>query len=322
MISSSIQPGLYSLFPSYQALGRFTDRTEKGLSAIGKKAGAQPTARPCRHNFIYEKDARYTIYSRICTSSISSVFSAIEKDTGSCVVIKESIPSYQYIIKREKGILARLRACPSVVRCLNAEDSSADFLALELIDGCHLSRSLRLSLIEGLILAYLLVEAFEQVHKNNIIIRDVKDENIMIRRNGEIALIDFGLAIDLKDSDDTINFLPNIGTIEFMPPEICQPNPFLSKAIDYYSLGVVLYNLFSRTDLCGIRQHEHTNRFYSFTAHGEILTDQCLGQVPELLHPLLQALIQRDPEKRVTDPEKLKEMIFQAILQHLEKTQA
>jgi len=41
-----------------------------------------------------------------------------------------------------------------------------------------------------------------------------------------------------------------------------------------------------------------------------------------LLHPLLQALIQRDPEKRVTDPEKLKEMIFQAILQHLEKTQA
>lgn len=329
MINLAINSGLHRFFSDHRALERFISNTNDGLHGISRQARQQPiktTVRSTGMHPAHTTGPRYLINnSIICTTRASSIWKAFDNKTRTYVAIKEVIlPYYQYLINRERNILDRLQSCPSIVRCLNAkEDPFPGYLVLELINGPNLFEIKNLSIIEKLIIMYCLVEIFEEVHKKNIIIRDVKDENIMLAPNRGVVLLDFGHAVDLDNRNDEVNKLKDIGTPEFMAPEAVHLTGLnLSTAADYYSLGVIFYNLFTGIDLRGMRFPRDTNRYYSFYETGDILTEGHLITAPKVIHPPLKALIQRDPKARVSDPDQLKEMLLQAMLQHLEETQS
>lgn len=84
------------------------------------------------------------------------------------------------------------------------------------------------------------VRGLNYLHKNNIIHRDIKPQNMLIANNGKAKIADFGVSA-LFDTNDSLS--KTEGTYHFMAPECCDPEmeSFSGRAADIWSLGVTLY---------------------------------------------------------------------------------
>ena len=132
--------------------------------------------------------------------------------------------------------------------------SGGYLLIMEYVDGEELRYFLRRKQNEGsfsedlvIKLTHQIAEALDYAHKRKIIHRDIKPANIMVDRNGDIKLLDFGLAAQIHSSLSKVtrdNHEDTSGTVPYMSPEqwICRPQ---TAASDQYSLAATLYEVFS-----------------------------------------------------------------------------
>ncbi|KAH3682196.1 hypothetical protein WICPIJ_006817 [Wickerhamomyces pijperi] len=82
--------------------------------------------------------------------------------------------------------------------------------------------------------------ALDYLHKNNIVHRDLKIENIMISKTGDIKIIDFGLS-NMYSSDHLLKTY--CGSLYFAAPELLSAHPYVGPEVDVWSFGVVLFVL-------------------------------------------------------------------------------
>jgi serine/threonine protein kinase len=134
------------------------------------------------------------------------------------------------------------------------------------------------------------VLAIDHIHKNNIIYRDLKPENVLIDRDGYIKVTDFGLSKqNILDNSSATTFC---GTPEYLAPEIIE-NRGHGKAVDWWSLGAIIYEM-----LTGIPPFYAKDRDRLFK---NIKT--CQVKYPFFLSKdsinLLQLFFVKDPDKRL-----------------------
>jgi eukaryotic-like serine/threonine-protein kinase len=153
---------------------------------------------------------------------------------------------------RERDILARLKH-PNIALLYDAgiaADSQA-YLALEYVDGSSITsycNTHRLSIAGRLKLFLQVLDAVQFAHANLVIHRDLKPTNILVSDDGQVHLLDFGIAKLLHDAADTTaesqltRFGGRVLTLDFASPEQISGD-VLTTATDIYSLGVVLYDL-------------------------------------------------------------------------------
>lgn len=152
--------------------------------------------------------------------------------------------------RAERQILANLNH-PHIARLLDGgtTEDGLPYLVMEYVEGeaidvyCdrkHLPVAKRLALFRTV------CEAVQYAHRNLVVHRDIKPSNIMVNEDGEVKLLDFGIAKLQAESPDMTAVLTSDNarmlTPEYASPEQIKGEP-VSTATDVYSLGVVLYRL-------------------------------------------------------------------------------
>jgi serine/threonine-protein kinase len=152
--------------------------------------------------------------------------------------------------RREGTLLARL-AHPNVARLLDAGVTATGqpYLVLEHVEGSPIDTfadTRRLAIAERLRLFLQVAEAVAHAHANLIVHRDLKPSNVLVRPDGQVKLLDFGIGKLLEPDQAASAALTREGgralTPEFAAPEQVAGEP-VTTATDVYALGVLLYIL-------------------------------------------------------------------------------
>ena len=206
-------------------------------------------------------DGRYQIIRELGRGGTSCVYLAKNIRLQNYLAIKEvyksgfnvSDSSWSMIVA-ESRILTKLRhpGLPSVIDILNTPQSF--LIVMEYIEGISLEKVLQqkgaCSQSDVLKWGAQLCGVLDYLHRQTppIIYRDMKPANIMLRPNGDIVLIDFGMAREFKKTN--LKDTTNLGTHGFAAPEQYNGLKQTDARTDIYSLGVTLYNLVTGIDPC------------------------------------------------------------------------
>src|SRR5713226_4879242 len=158
---------------------------------------------------------------------------------------------FQARFRREAQSAASLNA-PSIVAVYDTgEDMSTGvpvpYIVMEFVDG----RTVRDLLIEGhrllpertLEITLGVLRALEYSHQAGIVHRDIKPGNVMVTRNGDIKVMDFGIARAMSDAQSTMTQTAQvIGTAQYLSPEQARGERVDARS-DLYSTGCLLYEL-------------------------------------------------------------------------------
>mgnify|MGYP001125251673 CR=1 FL=1 len=146
----------------------------------------------------------------------------------------------------EREALARLRH-PGIARLIEggAADNGLAYIALELIEGEPITRyaiTHGLSERQRLTLFLKVCRAVESAHRALIVHRDLKPSNVLVTGDGEVKLLDFGIAKLLDDTEDATRTRHHALTPAYAAPEQFTPGA-ITTATDVYALGVLLREL-------------------------------------------------------------------------------
>ena len=151
-------------------------------------------------------------------------------------------------LRGERQILARLEH-PRIARLYDGgvTDDGLPFLVLELVDGEELTAYVERrepSVDERLRLFLDVCDAVAYAHRNLVVHRDLKPSNILVTDDGEVKLLDFGIAKLTEGDEDDVRTrtASRLMTPAYAAPEQLTGAP-ITTATDIYSLGVVLYEL-------------------------------------------------------------------------------
>ncbi|REJ76892.1 MAG: serine/threonine protein kinase [Acidobacteria bacterium] len=162
----------------------------------------------------------------------------------------------------ERQILARLEH-PGIARLLDGgvTDDGSPYLVMELVEGRPIDTFCdeeELSLRSRVELFLDVCEAVHYAHRNLVVHRDLKPSNCLVTPEGDVKLLDFGIAKILEDDEQQAGTVLQPMTPGFASPEQLANEP-VSTASDVYSLGLLLYHLLVGAgpfDLDGVSPHQ------------------------------------------------------------------
>lgn len=137
---------------------------------------------------------------------------------------------------------------PNIVEIYDVgEDNGAHFLVMEYIRGKTLKQLIHLrgalSVDEAIAIMKQLISATHEAHKRGIIHRDIKPQNVLVKDDGTIKMVDFGIAL----AHDALQLTQNdsvMGSVHYLAPELAKGEQ-ASYQSDIYALGIVFYELLS-----------------------------------------------------------------------------
>ncbi len=162
-------------------------------------------------------------------------------------------PDAQRQFRRERQALAQLQH-PGIARLIEGgvTDNGLAYIALDLVEGRPITdhaRELRLDLPARLDLFVQVCRAVEAAHRALIVHRDLKPSNVLVTAEGQVKLLDFGIAKLLDREDDTQTRLPAF-TPAYAAPEQ-RGDGLITTATDVYALGILLGELVTGQRLTG-----------------------------------------------------------------------
>lgn len=208
----------------------------------------------------------------------------------------------EHVVKRnqvehtraERNVL-EAAAHPFIVKlCFAFQTPKKLYFVLEFCPGgelfYHLSRTGRFSEGRARFYTVQLLLALGYLHSLNIIYRDLKPENVLLDAEGNAKLTDFGLS--KEGIDDNFSAKSMCGTPEYLAPEILDKKGH-GKAVDWYSLGALLYEMLTGLPPYYTRDRE---KLFDRIRRGEL---QYPSYVTANAKDLLQNMLLRDPNKRL-----------------------
>jgi eukaryotic-like serine/threonine-protein kinase len=250
---------------------------------------------------------RYEILAAAGRGGMGYVYRArhlgLAKDVALKVLAGDPTGDFEVRFAREARVIARLDH-PGCVRVLDhGRHGSAQYIAMELLDGETLGTALaagRLTTARALDITRQLLLALAHAHAHGVIHRDIKPENIMLARSGKRAvLIDFGLA-SLRDELPLTATGMCLGSPSYLAPERLLGRPHDTRT-DLYAVGVVLYEMVAGVKPFAGNSPEHTMQLALHRPPRPLRAIR--RDVPAALDHVIRRALAKDPERRFQDAE-------------------
>ena len=235
------------------------DQAGDSIEAMAAEAATEMLADD--RKIVGKQIGHYQVLGHIGRGGMGEVFLAQDMSLSRKVALKLLRTDFT----RNEGRLRRFRQEAQAASALNhpniltiheiGHEGSLHFMATEYVEGetlrQHIARA-RLTLGQTLDVAVQVASALAAAHQAGIIHRDIKPENIMLRTDGYVKVLDFGLAKlgEQKPIDTVAPTLPKVetepgvvmGTVSYMSPEQAR-GVAVDARTDIWSLGVVLYEM-------------------------------------------------------------------------------
>jgi serine/threonine protein kinase len=195
----------------------------------------------------------YDVLEKIAEGGMGTIYKGRHRQTGQIVALKvvpASMAKNTILLKRfeQEFRAASMLDHPNIVRALEYDGSgSSPFLVMEFVDGESLGQRVerdgRLPETEAIHIMTQVAQALYSAHKQKLIHRDIKPDNIMVTRDGIVKVADLGL---VKEVDTDLNLTRTgrgLGTPHFMAPEQFRNAKSADARCDIYSMGATLYML-------------------------------------------------------------------------------
>ena len=196
---------------------------------------------------------RYELVEKIGEGGMAIVYKARDNKLSRLVavkVLKKEFANNKDIsdkFKKEATAVANFSDA-NIVNVLDVgheEEEDIDYFVMEYVNGKTLKELIvgsgKLNYTTAISIAIQIAKALECAHKNNIIHRDVKPQNILVTESGLIKVTDFGIAKSSTSATIT-NTTTIMGSAHYLSPEQAKGS-FVDLRSDIYSLGVVLYEM-------------------------------------------------------------------------------
>lgn len=200
---------------------------------------------------------RYELGSVLGRGGMAEVYIAHDSRLGRTVAVKTlrvdlaRDPSFQARFRREAQSAASLNH-PSIVAVYDTGEDYVDgvsipYIVMEYVDGSTLRELLhsgrKLLPERSLEMTVGILQALEYSHRSGIVHRDIKPANVMLTRQGQVKVMDFGIARAMGDSGMTMTQTAAvIGTAQYLSPEQAKGETVDARS-DLYSAGCLLYEL-------------------------------------------------------------------------------
>ncbi len=196
---------------------------------------------------------RYEIIGRIGSGGMADVYKAKDHKLNRFVAVKVLKQEF----REDKAFISKFRveaqsaaglAHPNIVNVYDVgEDHGISYIVMELVEGITLKEYIdkkgRLAVREATSIAIQVSMGLEAAHRNGIVHRDVKPQNIIISTDGKVKVTDFGIA--RAASSNTINSSV-MGSVHYSSPEQARGG-YSDYKSDIYSLGITLYEMLTGT---------------------------------------------------------------------------
>jgi eukaryotic-like serine/threonine-protein kinase len=246
---------------------------------------------------------RYRLVRRIATGGMGEVWQADDKVLGRRVALKVLVEELAADDRATRRFVREARATarlthPNVARVYDfGRHGGTPFLVMELLEGETLAARLAsgpLPPAEAAQVAAAVADALDAAHQRGIVHRDVKPSNVMLTRDGEVKVLDFGIAAAADETHSTTGS-GMYATVAYVAPERVAGEP-ATPASDLYSLGAVLYEL-----LCGRPPFPGASPALVARAHlhdQPVPVRQLAPWVPARLAETCEAALAKDPARR------------------------
>ena len=266
----------------------------------------------------------YAIVAPLGAGGMGEVYRATDTKLGREVAIKllppafSSDPDRLARFEREAKVLASINH-PAIAHLYGLEDEGGQpFLVLELAEGEDLSERIargRVPLDEAAAIAKQIAEALEAAHEKGIVHRDLKPANVKVGADGQVKVLDFGLAkawagdaAGIASGSGALSQSPTLahggteaglllGTAAYMAPEQARGKP-VDKRADVWAFGAVLFEMLAGRKLF---EGETITDVLAAVVRQEIDWTALPAATPPGIRRLLRRCLERDPKLRLRD---------------------
>lgn len=247
---------------------------------------------------------RYEVLKRVGSGGMADVYMAKDHKLNRNVAVKvlksEYVEDEKFLKKFETEAQAVARLShPNIVNIYDVGmEDGINYIVMELAEGITLKEYIRkkgyLSPKETVEISTQIASAISHAHKNHIIHRDIKPQNILVSDTGIIKVTDFGIA-KATSSNTVTSTATAMGSVHYISPEQAKGR-FCDEKSDIYSLGITMYEM-----VTGHVPFDHENGVTIALMHlqNEITPpSQIRDGIPDNLEKIILKCTMKKPEER------------------------
>jgi serine/threonine protein kinase len=262
----------------------------------------------------------FRIVDQAGVGGMATVYKAFDPNTDRYVAIKilpeyhAKDPEFTERFRREAKAVAMLEHPHIIPVFTYGEAEGITYLVMRYLDTGSLADRIKqgpLPLQEASRILNQLASALDYAHKQGVIHRDIKPSNVLLDKEGNAYLTDFGIAKIVDAAIDLTGSGMMVGTPQYMSPEQCRGEKNITSASDIYSLGIVLYEMLTgrspfvaETPLAVIQMHLNEPL---------PLPRKLRPDLPEIIENIILKALAKDPAARYATCSDMASALTQAI---------